>query len=85
MTGAPASSWQEGNGSRSMRGKKPRRAALSPPQRSAGRGGGERADAQSETEEPLRTAGDKERVGKKEISSVVIKMKNGSPATLNKS
>lgn len=30
-------------------------------------------------------AADKERGGKKEISSVVIKMKNGSPATLNKS
>lgn len=39
------------------------------------------------TQEMLRTTADKEgeRVGKKEISSVVIKMKNGSPATLNKS
>lgn len=33
----------------------------------------------------LRASADKERVRKKEISSVVIKMKNGSQATLNKS
>lgn len=37
------------------------------------------------TQKMLRTTADKERVRKKEISSVVIKMKNGSPATLNKS
>lgn len=39
----------------------------------------------NQTEEMLRTTVDKERGGKKEISSVVIKMKNGPPATLNKS
>lgn len=33
----------------------------------------------------LRASGAKETVRKKEISSVVIKMKNGSPAALNKS
>lgn len=37
------------------------------------------------TQKMLMTSGDRERVSKKEISSVVIKMKNGSLATLNKS
>lgn len=38
-----------------------------------------------DTQETLSTAADIERVRKKEISSVVIKMKNGPWATLSKS
>lgn len=48
-------------------------------------GAGEYSNTQTWYTKMQRTIADKERVRKKEISSVVIKMKNGSPATLNKS
>lgn len=48
-------------------------------------GAGEYSDTQTWYTKMQRTIADKERVRKKEISSVVIKMKNGFPATLNKS